>query len=153
MFKIFPLTYTLLLLILVHSQDCCNKNTLTIIGAGLTQVDPDQAVFYITATANGRTSLEALSKANTIISQAESVLTSAGLPSTNVSTVSINLYPLYNTSNGTSIIIGQQASEVIRVEVGNLNTNKNLLGDVSGNLSSVNNISISGFIFQNSNTS
>lgn len=96
--------------------------------------------------------MEALSNANTVISQAESVLTSAGLSSPNISTVSINLFPLYNTSNGTSIIIGQQASEVIRVQVGNLDANKNLLGDVSGNLSSVNNISLSGFTFQNSNT-
>jgi uncharacterized protein YggE len=153
MSKIFPLIYSLLLLLSVHSQDCCSKNIIAIVGAGLTQVDPDIAIFYVSATGNGKNSLEALSNANTIISQAEGILTSAGLSSAKISTASINIFPLYNSSNGTSIIIGQQATEVIRVEVDNLGANKNLLGEFSSNLSSVNNISLSGFTFQNSNTS
>jgi uncharacterized protein YggE len=89
---------------------------------------------------------------NTVIIQAENVLTSLNSSDINITTAYIYLYPVYNYTNGTSYVIGQQASVGLRVVVGNLNVTKDLLGDVAGNLSVVNNISLSGFSFQNSDT-
>ncbi len=57
MSKISSLIFTLLLLVLSSCQDCCRDNSVEIIGTGLVEVDPDTAIFYVTATANGRTSL------------------------------------------------------------------------------------------------
>ena len=89
---------------------------------------------------------------NTVINQAQSVLNSLNLSDFNVTTAYIYLYPVYNYTNGISYVIGQQASLGLRVVVGNLNVTKDLLGSVASNLSTVNNISLSGFSFQNSDT-
>ena len=152
MSKTSSLIVTLLLLIFVHSQqECCNKNVFMIVGAGVTEVDPDVAVFYISAYANGNTSLQALSNVNTIIAQTQTLIYSLNLPDVNVTTSYIYLYPVYNYTNGTSYIVGQQASEGLRVVVGNLNASAEILGNLATNLSTVNNISISGFSFQSSN--
>lgn len=80
------------------------------------------------------------------------MLSSLNLTDVNITTAYIYLYPVYNYTNGTSYIIGQQASLGLRVVVGNLNETKDLLGEVATNLSAVNNISLSGFSFQNSDT-
>jgi uncharacterized protein YggE len=148
--------YIILLVLLAayNAQNaCCQNNVLSIIGAGTVSSDPDIGQFTVSATAFGTTSALALSSVNAIISQVSGILAAKGLPKANYTTSAINLYPQYNyTTDGIAILIGQQASESLSVTVGNLNQNKQLIGQIITALSNVNNITISGLTFSNSNT-
>lgn len=140
------------LLVSTHCYSCCDANTLAIQGAATVQVAPDLATFTVSASGYGATSLAALSNLNKLITQASAVLQGAGLPTSNYTTSSINLYPQYNYTDSLTILIGQQASQSLQVTVGNLNLNKNKLGQLATSLAAINNLTVSGFSFQNSNT-
>ncbi len=51
-----------------------------------------------------------------------------------------------------AVIIGQQAYKSLSVTIGNLNQNKPLIGQIIVALSNINNITVSGLTFSNSNT-
>jgi uncharacterized protein YggE len=144
----------LCLLALSAAQNaCCDLNTLSLSGAGAVSVDPDIAQFTVYATSFGSTSAVALSKVNSLIVQVSTILTSKGIPTANFSTSGINLYPQYNyTDAGVAVLIGQQASISLQVTVGSINLNKQLVGQLVTDISAVNNISLSGISFSNSNT-
>jgi uncharacterized protein YggE len=80
------------------------------------------------------------------------VLQTAGLPLANYTTSSINLYPQYDYSNSTTVLVGQQATQSLKVTLGNLNTNRNTLSQLATSLGSINNITITDFSFENSDT-
>ena len=136
----------------VIAQDfCCQQHLLSIVGSGKISIDPDIAIFSLYASANGKTSKEALSKVNSIIQKATGILLAFGLPKANYSTSSINLYPQYNYSqDGFAILIRQQASISLSITTGNLDS-KNKVGALYSALSGLNNISISGLTFDTSN--
>ena len=141
----------LLLIVGTQCYSCCDANTLTIQGAGTVQVNPDIAKFSVSTTVSGETSVAALSSLNKIIGQASLVLRNAGLPTSNYTTSSINLNPQYNYTDSLAILIGQQASQSLQVTVGNINVKKDLLSQLATSLAAVNNLTVSGFTFQNSN--
>ncbi len=144
----------LALLVLYNAQaPCCQNNVLSIVGAGSVSSDPDIAQFTVSASAFGKTSAIALSSVNSIINQVTAALAARGLPKGNYSTSSINLSPQYNyTESGVALIIGQQAYSSLSVTVGSLNQNKALIGQIITSLANINNITISGLTFSNSNT-
>jgi uncharacterized protein YggE len=81
-------------LALIKAQStCCDKNVLSIVGAGSVSSDPDIAQFTVSATSFGKTSAVALSSVNAIISQVSSVLLAKGLPTSNFTTQGISLNP------------------------------------------------------------
>jgi len=149
--NILPL---LVLLVLSQAQNnCCDLNTLTIAGAGAVEVDPDIAQFSVYASDFGTTSAIALSNVNKIINKVTTILSNKGVPVSNYSTTSINIYPQYNyTTSGITILIGQQASISLQVTIGNLVANKQIIGQIVTDISAVNNITISGLTFSNSNS-
>ena len=130
----------------IAQNSCCELNTLSIVGSSRVSTNPDLASFTIYASANGKTSKEALSRVNTIIQKSSGILDAYGLPKANYSTSSLNLYPQYNYTNGFSVLIGQQASLSMKVTIGKLNS-KNKVGSIYNALSVVNNITISGLTF------
>lgn len=146
------LALSIFFIVSVYSYSCCDSNTLSITGAATVQVAPDLATFTVSATAFGKTSILALSNMNNILSQATKVLQNAGLPLANYTTSSINLYPQYNYSNSMTVLVGQQATQSLKVTLGNLNTNKNTLSQIATSLGSINNITITGFSFENSDS-
>lgn len=141
-------------LVVINTQTaCCDKNVLSIIGAGTVSTDPDIAQFTVSATITKKTSSLALSAVNGIINQISSILSVKGLPKANYTTQGISLTPQYNyTKDNVAILIGQQASQSLSVTVGNLLQNKLLISQIYTALSSVNNITISGLTFSCSNT-
>ena len=74
---------------------CCDTNTFSVIGAGKVKVDPDLAVFTITARADKPTSIQALSFVNQQISKVNNILSYFGIPKSNRTTSYISLRPLY----------------------------------------------------------
>jgi len=142
-----------LIAIALAQNGCCDNNILSIVGAGRVSVDPDIGVFTVSANAFGKTSAIALSKVNGIIAQVSAILSGRGIPAANYTTQGLNLSPQYNyTDTGIAILIGQQAYLSLSVTLGNLNVNKQLVGQIFSALSAVNNISLSSLTFSNSNT-
>jgi uncharacterized protein YggE len=146
------LALSIFFILSVSSYSCCDSNTLYVTGAATIQVAPDLATFTVSAIGFGRTSILALSNVNSILSQATRVLQTAGLPLANYTTSSINLYPQYDYSNSTTVLVGQQATQSLKVTLGNLNTNRNTLSQLATSLGSINNITITDFSFENSDT-
>jgi uncharacterized protein YggE len=137
----------------IHAQnDCCNKNILSVVGAGSVSTDPDIAQFSVTATLTRKTTAAALSNVNDLINQVTLILSGRGLPKANYTTQGINLYPQYDYTNNVAVLSGQQASQTLAITVGNLIQNKQLIGQIITALSNVNNITISGLSFSVSNT-
>lgn len=87
-----------------------------------------------------------------MINQIGSILKSYGLPTANWTTAAVNLSPIYNYTNGTSYLIGQQASQSLEVTIGNLIQNKAIIGQIIISLSSVDSIIFNGLTFKNSDT-
>lgn len=136
----------------IYAQnDCCNKNILSIIGAGSVSTDPDIAQFSVTATLTKKTTALALSGVNDLINQVSVILSARGLPKANFTTQSISLYPQYDYFTNVAVLSGQQASQTLEITVGNLIQNKQLIGQIITALSNVNNITISGLSFSTSN--
>jgi uncharacterized protein YggE len=139
-------------LALINAQNsCCDKNVLSVIGAGTVSTAPDIGQFTVTANTYKKTTASALSSANDLISQVSAILSAKGLPKSNYTTQGISLYPQYDYSSNVAVLTGQQASLTLSVTVGNLTQNKQLIGQIITALSSVNNITISGISFSNSN--
>ncbi len=77
----------LLAMAAIHAQNsCCDKNTLSIIGAGSVSTDPDIAQFSVTASLTRKTTASALSGVNDLINQISLILSGKGLPKTNYTT-------------------------------------------------------------------
>ena len=87
------LLFVSLLVLSQASLTCCEENTLRVTGAGAVKVDPDIALFTISANELGKTSADALSKVNFLINKANTILQTYGLPVENRTTSSINLSP------------------------------------------------------------
>ena len=130
----------------------CNPNTISIVGAGKVKVNPDIAIFTVSITGLKPTSLEALSFVNQQSSKVNNILVQFGIPVGNRTTSSINLRPQYRYNKGVAILVGQQASQSLRVSVGNIQQDSSLLGKMISSLSTVRNSTLSGFNFQNQNT-
>jgi uncharacterized protein YggE len=128
--NIMKLVLFLIGLVMVSSQDaCCDKNVLSVIGAGTISTNPDIAQFTVSTTATEKTSAGALSSVNDILNQVKAILAAKGLPKANYTTQGISLYPQYSYINFyTPEITGQQASQILSVTVGNLIQNKQLIG-------------------------
>ena len=145
------LALTLLSVTIYCNTMCCDINTFSVVGVGKVKVDPDLAVFTITVQGEKPTSLSALSFVNSQIARANEILSFFGIPTSNRTTSSINLRPLYRYDKGTAILIGQQASSSLKVSIGTIQQNPSILGKMIQPLSKISNLTISGFSFQNQN--
>lgn len=138
-----------LLIATQSSLSCCDKNTLSIAGAATVEVDPDIAIFSVSASGKGKTSADALAQSNKLMKQATNILKNYGLPSSNYSTTSLSLSPEYSYVDGTSYLVGQTATQSLQVTIGQLIKNKDVLAKIIVALASFEALSISGFSFSN----
>lgn len=94
------------LVIVSFGQSCCIPNTIVTQGLGENRVTPDIASLYAYYTTTGNTSSSALEAMKSKISDILGSLQSSGVSSNDITTSSISVYPNYNYTNGTSVIIG-----------------------------------------------
>ena len=135
----------------VATSTCCNSNIFSVVGAGTVKVDPDIARFSISIKGQKKTSIEALSFVNQLVSKVNNILSYYNIPVENRTTSSINLRPVYRYDKGASFLIGQEASSSLSVTIGNIKSNPSIIGRVIKSVSSVSNTSINGFSFENKN--
>ncbi|HEU4408664.1 MAG TPA: SIMPL domain-containing protein [Polyangiaceae bacterium] len=102
---------------MTHRND--RIGTLEITGVGRVDVRPDVAVLFLGVVTEGRTAEEASTrnaeKANEVVER----LTRLEIPRTDLRTVGLNLYPIYQTQPGTDVstIIGYRFQNLIMARV------------------------------------
>lgn len=138
------------IILLSYGQNCCIQNSIRVQGQGEVNIQPNIAILYASLTANGNTASAAL---NTIDSQLSSIINTLqvnGVSSNDISTSSISVYPQYNYTNGTSVVIGYTVYLSLTVTIRNIDTNSQRVGKVIDALASAGVSSVSGITYDTS---
>lgn len=102
-----------------QSQDSqCILDTFKVSGNGQVNVNPTIAVFSIYAIGNGASAALALQALNDKISAIQAAFNANGVPNSNYSTSSINIYNTYNYSTNPYTIMGSQATQYLQFTIG-----------------------------------
>ena len=131
------------LLTVAAGQDYqCTANTFTVIGNGQVSLTPDIVQVTISATGNGTTAAAALNRLNTQINTILKTFSTLNIPSSNYSTSAININQIYNYSNSPATLLGSEATQSLRLTLGNSSRLNTLLS----NLANVN-VTVSSMVF------
>lgn len=107
--------------LLVFSQaqgSGCTIDTFKVNGNGQIFLTPDIATLSIMITGNGNTASAALTDVNNQINNLIAALKNLGIPATNYTTQSINIYDVYNYQTTPYTITGSQATQTIQLIIG-----------------------------------
>ncbi|MFM8267696.1 MAG: SIMPL domain-containing protein [Ilumatobacteraceae bacterium] len=103
--------------VLVESGSDGVGRTIAVSGAGIVTVAPDTATIGLGVQVTGPTATEALERANVAATALIEAVKDTGIDAADITTTSINVYPMYNSSNR---INGYNASNSITVKVRDL---------------------------------
>jgi uncharacterized protein len=110
--------------------------SVQVTGAGSAEVTPDMAIVTLGVQTEAETAREALTQNNTQMESVLSTLSSAGIANADIRTVSIQLYPRYESGPRTQAgdsqvqLVGYTASNVVEVTVRDLNNLGSVLDEV-----------------------
>lgn len=93
------------------------SRTIVVSGTGIVTVAPDTAMIGLGVQVTGPTATEALERANVSATALIDAVKDVGIDDVDITTTSINVYPMYNSSNR---INGYNASNSITVKVRDL---------------------------------
>ncbi len=116
-------------------------------GAGTVKVQPDIAYLNVGISVNDKTSTLVTQLAATKINQAISILTANKIKSSDYETTFISVNPQYNYESGNAVVVGQTASQTMKVTIRNLGKNGETIGTLIDQLSTINGIQINGVTF------
>ena len=102
-------------------------------------MQPDIAVFSVSASALDDTTKAAMQKTSDMISGAVAILSDYGIETKDISTSYINVAPDYSWVDGEQVFRGQKAEQSISVTLHDIG----LIGDIYGSLMAVDGISVS----------
>ena len=94
------------IILLSYGQNCCILHSVKVAGVGENYIKPDIAIIYAYLQVNGASASDALSTLGTQLESITKSLNVNGISSDDIKTSSLSVYPLYNYTNGTSVIIG-----------------------------------------------
>jgi len=129
------------------STDCCSAKTITVDGSATLQLKPDIAYLSTTLTVNGRNVSQAIQLLTIQVSRVIQVLNNNGINSTNYETSALNVYPNTSWSNGVSTVLGQIASESIKITIPTIDANGSNIGKLIDSLACINGIIVNGLSF------
>lgn len=133
------------------SNNCCTTRTITVDGSATVQANPDIAYISVTLSVNGKTANDAVAKLSAKTTQLTNVLVANGLTSSNYESTSVSIYPNTSYANGVSTVLGQIATQSIKVTVPSIAADGSNLGKLIDGLASVNGIMVNGLDFDISN--
>lgn len=138
------------IILLSYGQNCCIQNSIRVQGQGEINIKPNIAILYASLTANGNTASAALNTVDSQLSSITNTLQVNGVSSNDISTSSISVYPQYNYTNGTSVIIGYTVYLSLTVTIRNIDTNSQRVGKVIDALASAGVSSVYGITYDTS---
>lgn len=114
--------------------------TISVSGTAEVSVTPDTAYFTISASSLADTSEEARKLASGTISSAVEILSAEfGVEKEDIRTEMLTIYPEYRWTDGEQILVGQRASQELRITLRDLT----LIGSIYDRLSTLNGLSFS----------
>ena len=124
------------IILLSYGQNCCIKNSIRVQGQGENRIKPNIAIIYAYLTVDGNTASAALNSADDALTSVTNALKDSGVGANDISTSSISVYPKYNYTNGTSVVVGYTVYLSLSVTVRGIDTNTQRLGKVVDALAS-----------------
>ena len=114
--------------------------TISVSGSAEVSVKPDTAYFSISASFVADTSEEARKLASGTISSAIGILTSEySVEKEDIVTENLSINPEYKWTDGEQILVGQRASQDLRITI----TDLDIIGDIYDSLSALNGLTFS----------
>lgn len=119
-----------------------DMRTVQVAGTGEVRVQPDSAVINLGVQTEANTAEDVLKENNTRMQSLLETLEDAGIPSSDIQTQTINLSPRYEFDNETRTLIGYMASNIVQVQVDDLDSLGTLIDEaVSDGANTVDSIS------------
>ena len=141
------------IILLSYGQNCCILNSVKVAGVGENSVKPDIAIIYAYLSVDGSSASDALSILDTRIDTLTKSLYGNGVSSDDLKTSSLSVYPRYNYTNGTSVIIGYTVYVSLTVTIRGIDKNSQRLAKTVDALASAGVSSIYGLSYDTSNPS
>jgi uncharacterized protein YggE len=135
------------IILLSYGQNCCIKNSIRVQGQGENKIKPNIALIYASLSSDGTSASSALSNIDDQLSSITNALQVNGVSTNDISTSSISVYPKYNYTNGTSVIIGYTVYLSLTVTIRNIDTNSQRIARVIDALASAGVSSIYGLTY------
>lgn len=108
---------------------------------------PDIAILYASLTADGTTASSALSNINSQLNSITGALKNSGVGANDISTSSVSLYPKYNYTNGSSVIIGYTVYVSLTITIRGIDSDSSKIAKVMDSLASGGATSIYGLTY------
>lgn len=141
------------IILLSYGQNCCILNSVKVAGVGENYIKPDIAIIYAYLQVNGASASDALSTLGTQLDSITKSLNVNGISSDDIKTSSLSVYPLYNYTNGTSVIIGYTVYISLTVTIRGIDKDSQKLARTIDVLASAGVSSIYGLSYDTSNPS
>ncbi|MGD1823251.1 MAG: SIMPL domain-containing protein [Pleomorphochaeta sp.] len=123
----------------LSSKDINKEQKIISISAiGQVNLTPDIVTFNVEANETKKTTSEALNTTNKKISKVLEILYRYGINDTDISTNSLNLYPQYNWEDGKKLLIGQNASQSLKIKLRDIDK----LGKIIDEIGQIENINL-----------
>ena len=135
------------IILLSYGQNCCITNSIRVQGQGENRIKPNIAMLYASISADGNTASDALNLIDDQLSSITNALQVNGVGQNDISTSSISVYPKYNYSSGTSVIVGYTVYISLTVTIRGINTNSQRIARVIDALASAGVNSIYGLTY------
>lgn len=135
------------LLTISLTQTCCNQNIVRASGFGETKIVPNIAIVSASIQGTGSTVSEALGQIDTQLDELYKVLKVNGIDQQDITTSYFSVYPRYNYTNGTSVIVGQTASVTISISIKGIDKNSQKIAKVFDAVSSTTVTSLYGITY------
>ena len=135
------------IILLSYGQNCCFRNSVRVQGQGENRIKPNIAILYASLSADGNTASAALNSVDDRLTSITNTLKVNGVSANDISTSSISVYPKYNYTNGTSVVIGYTVYLSLTVTIRGIDTNTQRIGKVVDALASAGVTSVSGLSY------
>lgn len=94
-----------------------SQNTISVMGQSTINVMPDLVSIYFSSDTKGATSIEASDKNSQIVDNLTNALISQGFTNDQIQTQSFSVSPTYDWTNGTGVITGYEAIQIIEIQI------------------------------------
>lgn len=135
------------IILLSYGQNCCITNSIRVQGQGENRIQPSIALLYASLSADGNTASDALNNVDDQLSSITNALQANGVSSDDIATSSISVYPKYNYTDGTSVIIGYTVYVSLTVTIRGIDTNSKRIAKVIDGLAIAGVTSIYGLTY------
>lgn len=135
------------IILLSYGQSCCITNSIRVQGQGENRIKPNIALLYASLSADGNTASDALNLIDDQLSSISNALQVNGVSQNDIATSSISVYPKYNYTNGTSVVIGYTVYISLTVTIRGIDTNSQRIARVIDALASAGVNSIYGLTY------